>query len=52
MLSRPWADDDEMYEDERLFKEWARRQFGGPFCVDTLFVTRGEGDEDECEADY
>ena len=29
ILSRPYADDDEMYEDERQFRDWARRRFGG-----------------------
>lgn len=28
MLSRPWADDDEKFEDERLVREWARDRYG------------------------
>ena len=35
ILSRPYEDDDEMLEDERLFHEWAHKLYGN--CQDYAY---------------
>lgn len=43
MLSRPWADDDEMYEDRRLDREWCHKRYGcgADYCYDDSAVEEG-----------
>lgn len=49
ILSRPWADEDEMLEDERLNRAWALSRFGGFAATMERYE---EPDEEDNSDDY